>query len=126
MDRKDPQQRTREHQCPFAKMSDDFLRRLMPGVDTNRSAKVQDATSIERNYIESHVVHHNTERNKEPSSGFEPDRATSSRKGSLPQATVVRTENGKITDWAAAVTRRVSLIEFPNGSSQCLVEGESQ
>jgi len=26
----------------------------------------------------------------------------------------------------AAVTREVSLIEFPNGSSQCLVEGESQ
>ena len=104
-----------------------FSKALGAGVDTNRSAKVQDATSIDlRNYIESHVVHHNTERNKEPSSGFEPDRATSSRKGSLPQATVVRTENGKITDWAAAVTRRISLIKFPNGSSQCLVEGESQ
>lgn len=29
VDRKNPQQRTREHQCPFAEMSDDFLRRLV-------------------------------------------------------------------------------------------------
>src|SRR5260370_13073979 len=44
-----------------------FSKALGAGVDTNRSAKVQDATSIDlRNHIESHVVHHNTERNKEP------------------------------------------------------------
>lgn len=48
-------------------MRDEFSKALGAGVDANRSAKVQDANSIDlRNYIESHVVHHNTERNKEP------------------------------------------------------------
>jgi chorismate mutase len=48
-------------------MRDEFCKALGAGVDANRSAKLQGATSIDlRNYIESHVVHHNTERNKEP------------------------------------------------------------
>jgi hypothetical protein len=44
-----------------------FSKALGAKVGANRSGGVQGATSIDlRNYIESHVVHHNTERNKEP------------------------------------------------------------